>query len=155
MLIDAWIYALPAEWDALNYDYPVEAESPPPDPLSNMARYVYDNAVTGWWKDYGAYSVYNVLGSRKEIDEILANLTDVHATYGWLQENGADNWDYPTIQADILAVMKDHVIYNASGTIESQMPASYENPNWGHVFFGQKERIFAGAFTDGFSEGFR
>jgi len=50
---------------------------------------------------------------------------------------------------------KDHVTYDENGDVVSTTPATIENPNWGHVFLGQSERIFAGGFTNGFSEGFK
>ena len=153
MLVDAWIYALPSEWDAMAFTPSVE--SPQADTLSEFTRYVYDNAVSGWWNDYGLYRVYNVLADDLALAELVSNLTDVYAVYGWVQANGADSFDYQTVPADILAVMKDHIVYDRNGDVVSQTPADYENPNWGHIFYGQKERIFAGAFNNGFSEGFR
>lgn len=154
-LLDVWIYALPAEWDVLEYVPDYENPPIPEDPLSDAARYVYNTNVTGFWKDFGAYRVYNIIGMQAQIEEILSNLTDVHAVYGWVQENGADDFDYEPLPADVLSIMKDHIIYDGNGSIVSQTPPSYSNPNWGHVFYGQEERIFAGGFSKGFNEGFR
>lgn len=152
MLLDAWIYALPAEWDALYHD----TEDVVGDILTLDARAVYAGAVTGFWKDYGLYRVYNVLAEQDVIEEIVSNLSDVHAVYAWTQGDGGDSLDvYQTLPADLLAVMKNIIVYDKTGTVISDDPPSYTNPNWGHIFFGQKERVFAGAFSDGFNGGFK
>ena len=58
--LDTWIYALPAEWDAIA-DYEVSLPIEPAPPV--IPRQVYDNAITGFWKAYtGGYEVYNVIG---------------------------------------------------------------------------------------------
>ena len=58
MIIDAWIYAKPAEWNAL-----ATGEAP--------FSYAHSMAVTGFWKSFGAYEVYNVVGTQQEIQDIL------------------------------------------------------------------------------------
>lgn len=128
MLLDVWIYALPSEWDALILD-----------------TAVYTGAVTGYWNSFGAYEVYNTVGEPEEIQGLLDELTDVARVYAWSQGDGVDSLNpWPTDPNDILAVMQD-----IDGT-----PATFENPNWGHVFFGQTQRVFAGDFSNDFSEAF-
>jgi len=74
-----------------------------------------------------------------------------------LVEGGEVHEREPILSPDmtLLAVMKDHVTYDQDGNPTGSTPATYENPNWGHVRFGQKERIFAGEFSDEFSEDFK
>jgi len=139
-MIDAWIYAIPAEWDAVD-----------PDALSKAAARAYTGAITGFWESFpGGYEVYNVLASRETLTELNAALPDVHATYMWRQGPGFDEFNedgtFNTEPADILAVMKDH---------EGPVAPTFANPNWGHVFFGQGTRIFAGKFSNKYSEAFR
>jgi hypothetical protein len=140
--LDTWIYALPAEWDALGT---------PEAPFS----YVYSNAITGYWNDFGAYTVYNVVGEEAAIQDILDALSDVAEVYAWGQGTGFDSEAvWPTDPTNILAVMKDHITYDEFGVPTGSTPATEENPNWGHVFFGQSERIFAGTFSAAFSGAF-
>jgi len=146
-------FAKPAEWDAVNID-------PDTSPLSKRALSDFTQAVTGFWNTFtGGYEVYDVSCLEPIRDEIIAQLTDVHATFQWYFETGVDKFNndgtFNTIPADLLAVMKDHVTYDQDGNPTGSTPATYENPNWGHVRFGQKERIFAGEFSDEFSEDFK
>jgi len=148
-MIDAWIYAQPAEWDA------IDSET-----LSKAAARAYTGSITGYWDTYaGGYEVYNVLASRATIDEVTAELSDVHAVYTWVQGPGLDQYNedgtFNTLPADVLAVQKDRITYDQDGNPTGSIPATYEDPHWGHVFFGQGTRIFAGSFTDDFSEGFK
>lgn len=143
MMIDAWIYALPAQWDALGGD-----ESP--------FSYCHSQAVTGYWKTFpGGYEVYNVVGSEAEIQAIIDALADTPHVYAWTQGDGMDSLSaWPTDPENILAVMKDHVTYDENGDVTGTTPATLENPNWGHCFLGQKDRIFAGLFNTDFSGDF-
>ena len=137
---DVLIYAKPAEWDAI--------ESP--------FNHAYANAQTGYWKDFGIYQVYNVIGTKEQIQQILAELTDVARVYAWTQGSGMDDLDdWPTDPTDLLAVMKDHVTYDENGD-PTYTPATLENPNWQHVFQGQQwtDRVFAGEFSNDFSGDF-
>ena len=139
---DAWIYAKPAEWDALATE-----EAP--------FNSVHSQAITGFWKSFGAYEVYNVVGSEADIQAIVDALTDVAHVYAWEQGQGVDSLDvWPTDPTDILAVMKDHVTYDENGDVTGTTPATTEAPNWGHFFLGQTGRIFAGAFNTDFSGDF-
>jgi len=138
-LVDVWIFAKPAEWDAL---YTI---TPGPDgDVSIPFSYTHANAVTGYWKTFpGGYEVYNVIGEPAEVQELLDELTDVAHVYSWLQGEAVDNLEaWPTDPTNVLAVMQDH---------EGGAPATLENPNWGHWFLGQTGRIFAGEFSTDFS----
>ena len=142
MMIDAWIYAKLAEWNAL-----ATGEAP--------FSYAHSMAVTGFWKSFGAYEVYNVVGTQQEIQDILDALTDVAHVYSWGQGTGFDSFDpWPTDPTNVLAVMRDHVTYDENGNVVSTVPASTSNPNWGHFFLGQTGRIFAGEFNTDFSGDF-
>lgn len=140
---DAWILAIPSEWEALGTE-----EAP--------FSYVWASAVTGYWKSSGAEEVYNVVGPEADVQAIIDAL-GTPTVYSWDQAasdaTGYDSLDvWPTDPAPILALMKDHVTYDENGGIISTEPATYENPNWGHVFLGQGQRIFAGDYSDDFSE---
>ena len=142
-MIDAWIYALPAQWEALSTE-----ESP--------FSYCHSQAVTGYWKTFpGGYEVYNVVGSEAEIQAIIDVLADVPHVYAWTQGDGKDSLSvWPTDPANLLAVMKDHVTYDENGNVTGTTPATLEAPNWGHCFLGQADRIFAGDFSTDFSGDF-
>jgi hypothetical protein len=135
-LFDIWIYALPVEWDALGT---------PEFPFN----YTWGQARTGYWLTaVGGFEVYNVQGPIAEVDAIVAALPSTADVYAWdyaaSGPTGFDSYDtaYPTDPAPILAVMKQH---------PNGDPATFENPNWGHSFLGQGERIFAGNYSDDFS----
>jgi hypothetical protein len=145
-LNDVWIYALPVEWDALGT---------PEFPFN----YTWGQARTGYWLTaVGGFEVYNVQGPIDQVNAIVAALpstadTDVYAwDYAASGPTGFDSYDtaYPTDPAPILAVMKPHITYDEFG-VPTETPATFENPNWGHSFLGQGERIFAGQFPDEFS----
>lgn len=138
--LDVWIYAKPASWDAL---------APAPEAAKQIWHYPYANAVTGYWKTWNVdYDVYNVIGSQQAVQALLDELEalNVDRSFAWTQGDGFDSLDqWPTVRADMLAVMKDH---------EGPVAPTYANPNWGHVFFGQEQRIFAGDFNGDFNEDF-
>jgi len=149
MSLDTWIYAKPAEWDAL-----ITGSGEDAIPFS----YVHQMAQTGYWNDYiGGFQVYNVLGSQAEIQAIIDALPTPPAhVFSWVQGNGTDSLEVnPTIPAEVLAVMKDHKNYDENGDPLPDTPVSLTDPNWGHVFFGQKTRIFAGAFSAAFSGAYK
>ena len=149
-LLDAWIFALPAQWGAL--------ETADGDGNPVPFSYAHSNAVTGYWKDSGPYRVYNVWGSEADIQAIVDALDDVQHVFAWGQD--ADRFDsldkWPTDPAVILSVMKDHVTYDENGDVASTTPATLDNPNWGHVYQTRnlKQRIFAGDFGADFTEEF-
>lgn len=151
-MIEAWIYAKPAAWDALS---PVEGVD------KQIWRYPYLNAVTGFWNDYaGGHRVYNVIGVETALKALVNQLdeSDLAQVFAWRQGAGMVSrsiWPPGANRAAVLAVMKDHVTYDVDGNPTGSTPATYENPNWGHVFLGQGTRIFAGGFSLGFSEGLR
>lgn len=148
-LKDVWIYALPAEWEALGADDGEGGVTP--------FSYAWSQAVTGYWLSSGPYEVYNVQATLDQVDEIVNNLSDVEYVFAWDYGNiGYDSLDaYPTDPAPILAVMKPHITYDENGDVIDTTPATFENPNWGHVFAGQGQRIFAGDFSDEFSAEYR
>jgi hypothetical protein len=148
-MLDTWIYATPAAWAALDSGDDGEWQ---------VDRYTYQNAITGFWKDFNTnYRVYNIITSEEDLAAFQAVLgANAARIFCWIQGDGSDSLDVnQTIPADVLAVMRDHVEYDEDGQVVSTTPASYDNPNWGHVFFGQATRIFAGAFSSGFSRGFK
>lgn len=151
-LKDVWIYALPAEWEALGTDDGEGGVTP--------FSYAWSQAVTGYWLSSGPYEVYNVQATLNQVDEIVGALTDVQHVFAWDYAGGygtgLDSYDaYPTDPAPILAVMKPHITYDENGDVIDTTPATFENPNWGHVFAGQGQRIFAGDFSDEFSAEYR
>ncbi len=151
---DVWIYALPAEWEALGTEE---------EPFS----YAWSQAVTGFWLPSGPYEVYNVLASLEDVEAIVAALGDVERVFAWDYRGGGnaapDSLDvYPADPTAILAVMKPHPVHIATEDSEGEItftrgadiPATFDNPNWGHVFAGVGQRVFASAFSDEFSTEF-
>jgi hypothetical protein len=171
MIHEAWIVINKASWDAIDpspqivmgdiIEYQDDGEgnmvpvvvgqrpekiTVPPEPWHK----VYQQAVTGFWK----VDVYNVIGDIADIQALVTELGDPPA-YAWTQGDGLDSLDIlPTDPDAILALMKDHVTYSDDGSEASRTPATFENPNWGHAFLGQRPRVFAGEFSDEFSEEF-
>jgi len=144
--MDALIYAQPAEWNALTN-------------LSKDAERAVRGARTGFWDTFaGGYQVYNAHGPREALDEIDAALADSFK-YIWDSRTGVDAWNldgtFNTVPADILAVMKDIITYDQNGNPTGSTPATFAAPNFAHRFAGQEDRIFAGEFSDEFSEEFR
>jgi hypothetical protein len=138
-MLDVWILADPTEFAALATE-----ESP--------FSYTHSQAITGYW----ATDVFNVVGLESQVQEIIDALPTTPVVYAWRQGDGTDSLDvWPTDPAPILALMKDHVTYDSEGVQTGTTPATQENPNWGHVFYGQSTRIFAGAFDKSFSGAFR
>lgn len=143
MTLEAWIYARPTAWAALS--------------LPVAHGYPYKNSVTGQWKTYlGEFEVYNVIGSESEIQALVDALSiDVAEVFAWEQGPGFDSLDaWPTDPEKILAVMRDVETYLPDGTPALPVPATIQTPNWGHVFFGQRPRIFAGDFNGDFNRDF-
>ena len=147
-MFDTWLYVKPADWDAVD-----------PDLLSQSARSVYEQAITGYWKTYSTgYEVYNILANQSDIDELKVQITDIAQDFRWRQGTGKDELNDAAalnIPADVLAVQKDHVTYDIDGNPISTEAPTFANPNWGHVFFGQSQRIFMGSFSRAFSRAFR
>jgi hypothetical protein len=150
MSIEVWILmeqaALDTAWD--------EAHPTDDTPIPADVR-LLNQGVRGFWKDLldsgSDYEVVNVVSD--DIQPILdfetANASDIFAIYGWTQGNGLDNdgteGGFKTIPQGVLDVMKDH---------PNGDPATFDSPEWGHVFLGQKERVFAGQFSLEFSREF-
>jgi len=150
-MLDTWIYCKPLAWEAID---PGVDE---PWPHVNLSRYNYEAAVTGLWDAYpGGYEVYNALITEQDLAALTALLgSDMAHVFAWVQGPGVDNvGPGETVPAEVLAVMPDHITYDAGGTPTGTTPATYAAPNWRHLFFGQNQRIFAGQFSNHFSEQF-
>ena len=136
--------ALDILWDAAH------TESPP----ENLK--LITNGVRGYWNDIATDEVINVIGTSQEVNDLVALIgVDVNVVYAWDQGPGYDSLDdFPTVPPGILALMKDFIQYDEDGIPIGSIPPTFSNPNWGHVFLGQSERIFAGQFSDEFTEEF-
>jgi len=151
-MIESWILidktALDVMWAA---SHPTD-DSPIPDNVKLLTQ-----AIRGFWKDSGSYEVVNVINDGTIDQFMVDHAADIGGRYDWIQGTGNDALDtgYETIPAEVLALMKDHKTYDELGNETSSTPPTLTTPNWGHVFLGQKERIFAGGFTNGFSKGFK
>lgn len=152
MIFDTWIIAYPADWEAIN---------PGPEEPAPWAA-VYATAVRGRWKPGpGGREVHNVLGSPVAVSALLARLEaetpgTVSAVYSWTQGRGdSRKAEHPHTPAEIVALMQDHIMLDEGGAETGRIPATEENPNWGHVFFGQERRFFAGPFNAKFNYKFR
>lgn len=145
MSIEAWLYVKPAAWAALAADETID-------------RYVYDNTVTGYWQPFGEYQVYNLPPTDEEtLAQFRVALgADCIRDFRWVQGPGVcERVSGPPIPDDVLAVMPDHVEYDAEGQVIGSTPPTRESPRWAHVFLGQTTRRFAGEFTNQFSREFR
>ena len=128
------LWSIPAEWDAVNTDN-----------LSDRARSDYEQAVTGFWNDNLGWRVYGISCEQASVDEIEAELTsgfnyDMH----WVMHNGVDEFNadgtFSVDPTETLTIMK------GSPTLQS--------PNWGCQAAGLGEQIFAGEFSDEFTDEF-
>jgi len=151
--LDTLIYAKPAAWEAIapNEGAPIESWH-----LS------YKDTKSGYWLDFpGGFRIYNVLADVDQITDLVFALqsedpVSVARVFSWIQEKGTDSLlAYQTTPGDVLAVMKPNITYDGAGNPTGSVPASITAPNWGHVFFGQRPRIFAGAFSKAFSRAFK
>ena len=105
-----------------------------------------NQGIRGYWKEVNGYEVCNVLCNKSDLDAfVAAHAADISVVYGWSQGDGLDSFDAPTVPQGVLDVMQDH---------PDGSPAIFENPNFGHMFLGQKDRIFAGEFSTDFNEDF-
>lgn len=146
-LQDTMLYVKPAAWEALDVE---------PWPHEGFSQYTYSQAKTGFWKSYpGGYEVYNLLCSESELEAIQTALgADLAHSFTWIQGAGLDSPVAETIPDEVLAVMRDHITYDVDGNQTGSTPATYDNPNWGHVFVDQEQRVFAGEFSTEFTEEF-
>ena len=144
-IIDTLVLIPAAQFDTLWLQAHPEEEQEIPENIK-----VLNQGVRGFWKDHvDGRVVVNLLADKATLDQFMINHS-LTTRYDWSQGNGYDSLDsgYPTIPAEVLALMED---YSANPPI----PATFENPNFGCMFFGQKERIFAGDFSSDFSEDYR
>lgn len=157
--LDSWILIPKTLLDTLwDQAHPADPAATIPDNVKLLSR-----GVRGFWKDSGSDEVVNLLAPKEELDQFMLD-HGLTTRYDWTQGNGLDALDsgYPTVPAEVLALMKDHpgeII--SSGELPSDdivygppIPATLENPDFGHSFFGQKDRIFAGDFDNDFDEDF-
>ena len=140
MMIDAWIVINTVALDAL-----VAANDP-----------IATHGVRGHWADISPNEVLNVLLDAAALTTfVTANTADITAVYSWVQGNGLDNQSaYPTDPTGVLSLMANNELHDVDGNLISSTPATLEDPNWGHVFLGQPTRVFAGEFSNEFSEEF-
>jgi hypothetical protein len=169
MKLDTWILmektALQIVWDAA---HPADEDASIPDNAKLLVQ-----GIRGYWKDITSgpdtYEVVNVMAMLDEIEQFEADHTaDILDIFTWEQvtrldaleetdRQGVERW-YPTDPTVVLSVMNDHITYDQDGNPTGSTPPDFNNPNWGHVFVNSSpssERIFAGAFTTGFSRGFK
>lgn len=153
--IEVIIVATPAVWDAI---------AVPEGAGKGTWAYPYSQARTGEWLDPAPKAAYGVLGTPEEIQALIDEL-ELHtpgdaAIHGrWHQGTGMDDLDNPHDPADVLALMPDKTLYDqtvdSTKTLIGTESASFDTPHWGGGFAGQKPRIFAGQFSDQFSEQFQ
>lgn len=149
MIYDFWIFADETEWNALDPD------------VDNVDRYVYENAIKGFWKDDSSgFTPYNIVATKAQIDQFSTAL-GANMRLGQIWEQGTGKAaraeeiaTYRTDATEILSVMKNNIVADEGGTIVSNTSATRENPNWGHVFSGQPNKDFAGFFSNSFSKEF-
>ena len=151
-MIETWLLIDKTALDTMWADSHPTDETPIPDNVKLL-----NQAIRGFWKDSGTDEVVNVIDNGLLEQFMIDHAAVISARYDWVQGPGVDALDtgYPTIPNEVLALMKDHVTYDEDRNVISTTPATIENPNWGHRFLGQADRIFAGAFTNGFNEGFK
>lgn len=148
-MIDTWIYCTPAAWAAIGH----VGDEVDPYPSESWVK-PYRQAITGFWKTWDTdYEVYNTIGSEASIQALVDELgPGVARTFGWTQGPGTDSLDeFTTLPDDVLAVMRDFIDYDGDGNPIGSTPPTVANPNWGHLFLGQSERIFAGEFSNEFT----
>lgn len=104
-------------------------------------------AVTdGYWKAQTGYTTISVLGTQEQIGDLIDYLgaANIYAQWYWHFDGKVDfATEYTDQQDDILALQEDHVIYDSNGTETSRTPASFENPNWAHMYAGAGTNRFA------------
>lgn len=130
------------------------------EPLASLYQ---SGAVTdGYWKAPLSYITISVLGTQEQIDDLLDYLGagNIYAQFWWnFDGTVVFSKEYEGQQNDILALQKDHVTYDAAGNVTGSTPATFENPNWAHAYYGQgdNEQIqrFAREYSREFSEEFK
>jgi len=148
MILEAWILMDKTLLDSL---WAVAKGDDPPASLALLT-----NGVRDYWKDSGTDEVVNVIGTEEAINDFQTeHAAGIAAIYAWIQGPGLDNLDvYPTVPQGVLDLMLDFITYDGDGNPIGSTPPTFDTPNWGHVFLGQSERIFAGEFTDEFTQEF-
>lgn len=147
--VTAWIYTTPAAWAALDGNPAVD-------------QYTYANELQNrpFKAPQAGYEVHGIVGTESQVEAFISALgVDVLSQQEWDYSTGLDQIQsdgaFGTTPAEVLAVMPDHVIYDENGDVVSTEAPTYDTPNWASVFAGQGAQIFAGNFSDGFSDGFK
>lgn len=130
------------------------------EPLAGL--YQAGSVTDGYWKAPLSYITISVLGTQEQIDELADYLGagNIYAQWYWNFDGTVDfETEYEGQQNDILALQEDHVTYDENGNETSRTPATFENPNWAHAYYGQgdNEQIqrFAREYSREFSEEFK
>ena len=147
---DRMIACTQTVWDAIA----------PAEGTKEIWHYPYSQAKTGYWNTHTGKPIYNLIAKAPEFDALMAALeahTPGAAVYvgKWEQGSGLDeltDWHDP---AEVLAIQKGIQLYDQDGNPAGTQAPTYAVPNFAHSFAGQKERIFAGDFSDDFNEDFR
>ncbi len=165
------VTALQALWDAAHPA--IDDYGRPLTPIPSDAELLSYSATRGYWKNITSgpdtYEVVNVCHTAADIEAFrLAHAVDILAIYSWSQIDRLDSLEsqdadsnvigFPTIPQGVLDLMKDYVVFDGNGNPVGTTPATFDTPNWGHVFANSspgKQRIFAGAFTNAFSGDFK
>lgn len=142
MVYSAWFITTPANWE--------ESQG--------------SKGITGYWNTIDGKTVFSMVGGLSEIESIRKGLdipkTDV---YLWEKDTGYDavifdaNGEleedgYIPVPDRVLSFMPDIKEYDDAGNVVSSVSPDFSLPNWSHVFFGQPSLIFAGDFSDQFTE---
>ena len=152
MIIEAWIAMDQA---ALNVLWEQAHSETAPEDLKLLT-----NGIRGYWNDITPNEVVNVIGSVEDLEDFESLIgADLKSIDPWYQGMGVDyNLHIPwlTEPVRILSFMPPFIEYDEDGNVISTTPATFENPNWAHTFAGQPPdlKIFAGEFTDEFTEEF-
>lgn len=146
MIIEAW---MAIDQTALNTLWIQAKGDNPPDSLAPLT-----NGVRGFWNDIAPDEVVNVIGTEEQIVELQSVIgADLKSTDAWVQGPGVDAFtlagNFTTDPSRVLSFMPDFG--------DPPQSPTFENPNWAHVFLGQPPdlKIFAGNFTDQFTENFK
>lgn len=144
-IVEAWLVMDQA---ALNVLWGQARTGTPPENLKLLT-----NGVRGFWRDVTPDEVVNIIGTEQEINDFITLIgADFRSIDMWNQKGGFDfigsAGEFNTDPSRILSLMPDH----GPGS-----PPTFENPNWAHVFLGADtaSKIFAGSFTDEFSQEFK
>lgn len=148
MQYDALIETTQSAWGALLDDETIDGN-------------VYRRAVTGFWQPSApGLVVWNIRASSLVKIAAFKTALGIDSVPGQWEDNGLDAIDPDTgdfLMDDpdkVLALQRDIEELDEDGEIVGSHPATQDEPNWGHVFAGQRPRSFGGDFSADFSEDF-